>query len=196
MTKIKNILPTIFEDVKLFEMESFDDNRGSFKEIYNKEIQSIIGEDINFIQDNESVSSYGVLRGLHYQKYPYEQSKLIRVSFGEIQDVVVDLREGSKAYGRWEVYNISSNNNRVLFVPKGFAHGFLALSNETVVNYKVDSKHSPEHESGIRYDDKNLGVTWNLSNEDIIVSDRDKELPNFQKSFVIVFLYIDCFKYL
>ena len=181
MTKIKNILPTIFEDVKLFEMESFDDNRGSFKEIYNKEIQSAIGGNINFIQDNESTSSYGVLRGLHYQKSPYEQSKLIRVSFGEIQDIIVDFREESKTYGKWEAYNINSDNNRVLFVPKGFAHGFLVLSNKAVVNYKVDSKHSPEHESGIRYDDKSLGITWDLSSDDIIVSDKDKKLPSFKK---------------
>ena len=180
MTKIKNILPTRFEDVKLFEMESFDDNRGSFKEIYNQEIQSAIGENINFIQDNESTSSYGVLRGLHYQKPPYEQSKLIRVSLGEIQDVIVDLREGSKTYGKWESYTISSDNNRVLFVPKGFAHGFLVLSKNTIVNYKVDNYYNKESECGINYNDSSLDIKWMLDEPQIIINYKDLNYPEFK----------------
>ena len=181
MTKIKNIIPTKFKDIKLFELASYNDDRGFFREIFNKEIKSLIGDKINFIQDNESRSKRGVLRGLHFQKLPSEQSKLIRVSHGEIQDVIVDIRSDSNTHGQWESFKLSSTNNRILFIPKGFAHGFLVLSNEAVVNYKVDSKHSPEHESGIRYDDKSLGVTWDLSSDDIIISDKDKELPSFKK---------------
>ena len=180
MTKIKNILPTRFEGVKLFEMESFDDNRGSFKEIYNKEIQSVVGENINFIQDNESTSSYGVLRGLHYQKAPYEQSKLIRVSFGEIQDVIVDIREGSKTYGKWESYTISSDNNRALFVPKGFAHGFLVLSKDAIVNYKVDNYYNKDSESGISYNDSSLNIKWMLDQSQIIINQKDLNYPEFR----------------
>ena len=181
MTKIKNIIPTKFDGVKLIELESFQDQRGYFKEVYNDEINLLLQRDIKFIQDNESYSKHGVLRGLHFQKAPFEQSKLIKVSFGAIQDVIVDIRSDSNTHGQWESFKLSSTNNRILFIPKGFAHGFLVLSNEAVVNYKVDSKHSPEHESGIRYDDKSLGVTWDLSNNDIIVSDKDKKLPSFQK---------------
>ena len=180
MTKIKNILPTRFEGVKLFEMELFDDNRGSFKEIYNKEIQSTIGENINFIQDNESTSSYGVLRGLHCQKSPYEQSKLIRVSLGEIQDVIVDLREGLKTYGKWESYTISSDNNRVLFVPKGFAHGFLVLSKDAIVNYKVDNYYNKDSEGGISYNDSSLDIKWMLDQSQIIINQKDLSYPEFK----------------
>jgi len=180
MTKIKNILPTKFEDVKLFAIESFDDNRGSFKEIYNQEIQSAIGEDINFVQDNESASSYGVLRGLHYQEFPYEQSKLIRVSFGEIQDVIVDLREGSKTYRKWESYTISSDNNRVLFVPKGFAHGFLVLSKHAIVNYKVDNYYNKDSECGINYNDSSLDIKWMLDESQIIINQKDLNYPEFK----------------
>ncbi|MAQ43829.1 MAG: dTDP-4-dehydrorhamnose 3,5-epimerase [Candidatus Marinimicrobia bacterium] len=180
MKKIKEISSTIFEDVKFFELESFNDNRGSFKEVYNQEIESILGS-INFIQDNESISSYGVLRGLHYQKKPYEQSKLIRVSLGEIQDVIVDIREESNTYGRWESYNISSKNNRVLFIPKGFAHGFLVLSKKAIVTYKVDNCYNKDFESGINYNDCNLKIKWKLNEKEIIINDKDTSYPKFNK---------------
>ena len=180
MTKIKNIFETKFNDVKLFELESYNDKRGSFKEIFNKQIQTLIGKDVKFIQDNESVSSYGVLRGLHYQKSPYEQSKLIRVIFGEIQDVIVDLRKESHTYGKWETYNISSDNNRVLFVPKGFAHGFLVLSKKAIVNYKVDDCYNQDSEDGINYNDPILGIKWMLDISQIIINDKDLRYPEFK----------------
>ena len=168
-------------EIILIKPKVIEDYRGYFMESYHIEKFHEYGIKYKFVQDNYVQSLKNTLRGLHFQKAPFEQSKLIKVSFGAIQDVIVDISSDSDTYGQWESYKLSSTNNRILFIPKGFAHGFLVLSNEAVVNYKVDSKHSPEHESGIRYDDKNLGVTWNLSNEDIIVSDRDKELPNFQK---------------
>ena len=179
MTKIKNIISTNFKDVKLFELESFNDKRGLFKEVFNQEIQSLIGENINFIQDNESYSTYGTLRGLHFQKEPFDQSKLIRVSFGEIQDVIIDIREDSKTFKKWESYNLSSTNNRVLFVPKGFAHGFLVLSKEAIVNYKVDNFYNKESESGINYNDLALKINWILDEDEVIISDKDLQYPDF-----------------
>ena len=179
MTKIKNILPTIFEDVKFFELELFNDNRGSFKEVYNKEIELMLGN-ISFVQDNESISNYGVLRGLHYQEEPHGQSKLIRVNFGRIQDVIVDIRPESDTYGKWESYNISSENNRVLFIPKGFAHGFLVLTEKAIVTYKVDNYYNKNFESGINYDDSIIDIKWSLDKSKIIVNDKDLSYPNFK----------------
>ena len=181
MIKIKNIFPTIFEDIKLFELASYDDDRGFFREVFNKEVELLIGEKINFVQDNESRSKYRVLRGLHFQEHPFEQSKLIRVSHGEIQDVAVDIRPESDTYGQWESFILSSSNNRSLFVPRGFAHGFLVLSQEAVVNYKVDNYYDSNSESGIVYNDATLDIEWKLPHDDIIVSDKDKNLPSFQK---------------
>tara|TARA_Y100000996_G_scaffold413524_1_gene401968 strand:- start:614 stop:1162 length:549 start_codon:yes stop_codon:yes gene_type:complete len=179
MKKIKAVLPTIFKDVKFFELESFNDNRGSFKEVYNEEIGSIIGG-IEFVQDNESISNYGVLRGLHYQGSPHAQSKLIRVNFGKIQDVIVDLRKESSTYGNWESYDISSENNRVLFIPKGFAHGFLVLSNKAIVTYKVDNYYNKNFELGINYNDSDLDIAWSLDSQDIIINDKDLKYPSFR----------------
>ena len=180
MKKIKAVLPTIFEDVKFFELESFNDNRGSFKEVYNEEISLMIGG-IKFIQDNESISDYGVLRGLHYQRNPHAQSKLIRVNFGKIQDVIVDLRKESSTYGSWESYDISSENNRVLFVPKGFAHGFLVLSNKAIVAYKVDNYYNKDFESGFNYNDSTLNIKWDLDQKEIIINNKDLSYPKFNK---------------
>ena len=181
MTKIKNIISTKFKDIKFFEVVSYDDQRGFLKEVFNREIQSLVGDKINFIQDNESYSKHGVLRGLHFQKPPSEQSKLIRVSHGEVQDVIVDIRPKSNTYGRWESFKLSSSNNRFLFVPRGFAHGFLVLSQEAVVNYKVDNYYDSNLDSGIAYNDVTLNIKWQLPHDDIIISDKDKELPSFQK---------------
>ena len=181
MTKIKNIISTKFNDVKLFEVTSHSDQRGSFKEIFNNEVQSLVGDGISFIQDNESYSKHGALRGLHFQNTPSEQSKLIRVSQGEIQDVIIDIRVTSETYGEWESFILSSDNNRSLFVPRGFAHGFLVLSQEAVVNYKVDNYYDSKSDSGIVYNDTTLNIEWKLPNDEIIISDKDKKLPSFQK---------------
>ena len=181
MTKIKNIIPTKLKDIKLFKLAPYNDDRGFFREVFNKEIETLIGDEINFVQDNESCSKRGVLRGLHFQNPPSEQSKLIRVSQGEIQDVVVDIRSESETYGQWESFILSSSNNRFLFVPRGFAHGFLVLSQKTVVNYKVDNYYDSNLDSGIAYNDRTLNIKWKLPHEDIIISDKDKKFPSFQK---------------
>ena len=143
----------------------------------NKEILECIGSNIQFIQDNESHSKFGTIRGLHFQRPPHEQSKLIRVSSGKIQDVILDIRKDSETYGKHESYELSSDNNRLLFIPKGFAHGFLVLSQEAIVNYKVDNYYNSESEAGVRYNDPKLNINWNLSPEQIIVSDKDSNLP-------------------
>ena len=178
---IVNSIPTIFEGVKLFELNEFHDERGSFKEVLNKNILSAIDKNINFVQDNESYSKHGVLRGLHYQQSPYQQSKLIRVSLGAIQDVIVDIDKTSETYGRWESYQISSKNNRILFIPEHFAHGFLVLSDEAIINYKVNEYYNKASESGIKYNDKNLNINWELDNSEIIVNKKDMNYPNFIK---------------
>lgn len=175
---IVNIGSKLFNDVKFFKLNTFIDNRGFFRETYNSNIQKIIGSKINFIQDNESYSQFAVLRGLHFQKYPKEQSKLIRVSYGKIQDVVVDIRKSSKTYGYWESFYLSSENNKMLFVPQGFAHGFLVLSECAIVNYKVDNFYNPSLDCGINYNDPNLQINWNLPHDQIKVSEKDKKLPN------------------
>ena len=175
---IENIGSKVFEEVKYFKLNTFIDYRGYFKETFNKEIQEFIGCNINFIQDNESCSKYGVLRGLHYQKEPKQQSKLVRVSTGKIQDVIVDTRKSSATYAKWESFDLSAENNNMLFVPKGFAHGFLVLSEEAIINYKVDNFFEPKLDAGIIYDDKQLDIKWNLSLKDIIISDKDKNLPS------------------
>ena len=175
---IENIGSKIFKDVKYFKLNIFKDERGSFKETFNQEIEEFISTDIHFIQDNESFSKYGVLRGLHYQKNPKEQSKLVRVSRGKIQDVVVDIRKGSATYAKWESFDLSDENNEMLFIPKGFAHGFLVLSDEAIINYKVDNYFDLNLDAGINYKDSNLVIDWLLSNDDIIVSDKDRNLPN------------------
>ena len=173
-------IPNKFEDVKFFELKEYSDLRGTFKEVFNKKIKLAIGENIEFIQDNESYSEYGVLRGLHYQKPPFEQSKLLRVVYGRIQDVIVDLRKKSNTYGEWETFDIDHVNNRVLFIPKGFAHGFLVLSKMAIVNYKVDNFYKPESESGIKYNDPNLNIKWKLDSSEISIIDKDLNYPEMK----------------
>jgi len=179
LAKDIKIYSTKFDNVKLFELVKFDDNRGFFVETFNYKIQKLIDPKIKFIQDNESFSKYGVLRGLHFQKSPYQQAKLIRVSDGEIQDVIVDVRPNSKTYGEWQSFILSSTNNKVLYVPKGFAHGFLVLSKTATVNYKTDSYYNHNSESGIIYNDKTLNIEWELPKKNISISEKDKQLPFF-----------------
>ena len=132
---------------------------------------------IQFIQDNESKSSFGVLRGLHYQKPPFEQTKLVRVIEGEVLDVAVDLRKNSPTFGNWESVILSGDNKKQFFIPKGFAHGFVVLSKEAIFSYKVDNYYSPQHETGIRYDQKDLNINWILPKSSITISSKDRELP-------------------
>ncbi len=160
-----------------FSTNSFEDERGYFLESFsNKEFQEIAGN-ISFVQDNQSLSKYGVVRGLHYQVGKFEQSKLIRVVKGEILDVAVDLRIESPTKNEHIAIKLSSKNKKQLFIPKGFAHGFSVLSDEAIVCYKVDNYYSQNHERGIRYSDEKLNIDWLVSDKDIIVSQKDSKLP-------------------
>lgn len=172
MIEVKN---TKLIDVKIIKPNLFNDERGYFFESYNKEIFDKKIIKINFVQDNESKSSFGVLRGMHFQKPPYEQSKLVRVTKGEIQDVVVDIRKDSDTYLQYISIILNEKNKKQIFIPKGFAHGFLVLSKEAVVSYKVDNHHKLNYNSGLRYDDKKLNINWLLKKSEIILSNKDKK---------------------
>ncbi len=170
------VVNTKLKGVKIISPNLFNDDRGYFFESYNQEIfDKKIGK-INFVQDNESKSSFGVLRGLHFQRPPYEQSKLVRVIKGEIQDVVVDIRKDSDSYLKYVSIILNEKNKKQVFIPKGFAHGFLVLSDEAVVNYKVDNFYNLKSESGIAYDDLRINIKWELDLNMIKVSTKDKNL--------------------
>ena len=172
-----SIVDTKIEDIKIIIPQIFSDNRGYFFESYNEDqfVQKI-GK-VNFIQDNESKSTFGVLRGLHYQDEPNCQSKLVRVIKGEIQDIAVDIRKESKTYLEYISVNLSGKNKKQLYIPKGFAHGFLVLSSEAIVCYKVDNYFDLKLDKGIRYNDPQININWKLSNNQIKLSDKDKLLP-------------------
>ena len=150
---------TFIEDLLIIEPQLFKDDRGFFYESYNKNNLDI---NIVFVQDNESKSYKGVIRGLHFQAPPFEQTKLVRCISGNILDVAVDLRTSSKTYGKFFSIELSSENNKQLFVPKGFAHGFQVLSEIAIVNYKVDEYYNPDSDSGLIWNDKDLSIDWNL----------------------------------
>jgi len=171
------LISTNIEDIKLISPDIIKDQRGSFFESYQYEKYIPFIGDIKFIQDNESISKYGVLRGLHYQKYPFQQSKLIRVIKGKIQDIAVDIRPESLTYKKYVSVELSEDNKYELFIPFGFAHGFLVLSNKAIVSYKVDNYYNKELDSGYKYDDPSFNINWNLNDKDIILSDKDKNLP-------------------
>lgn len=163
----------------IFEPQVFEDKRGMFFESYNENIFRQQGIDIRWVQDNQSVSYYGVIRGLHYQLPPYAQSKLVRVNRGKILDVVVDLRKGSPTFSKTVCKILSAKNQRAIFVPKGFAHGFSVLSKRADVIYKCDSFYNKESEAGIIYNDAELNIDWRVPAESIIISEKDEELPSF-----------------
>ena len=170
------IIETFIHDLLIIEPELFYDERGFFYESYNKNNLDI---DIDFVQDNESKSYRGVIRGLHFQAPPFEQTKLVRCISGNILDVAVDLRTNSKTYGKSFSIELSSENNKQLFVPKGFAHGFQVLSNEAIVNYKVDECYNPDSDSGIIWNDKDLSIDWNLDIKPVL-SEKDLKLDLFK----------------
>jgi len=175
-----NIVKTDFKDLLIINHEIYYDERGSFKEVFRKNvIEENLGYRINFCQDNNVKSSYMVLRGLHYQEEPYAQSKLISVSKGKILDIAVDIRKNSKTYGRYFSYVLSSESNKSIFVPKGFAHGYLTLSENADVNYKVDNYYNKNSEQGISFKDKYLNIEWEVDENKLIISDKDKKLTDF-----------------
>jgi len=172
-------IKTAILDVYIIEPSVFGDNRGYFLEAFNLEKFEENVSPIKFVQDNESKSSKGVLRGLHFQKPPFDQAKLVRCIEGRVMDVAVDIRKGSPTYGKHVVIELSGENKRQLFVPRGFAHGFSVLSDTAVFAYKVDNRYAPEHDAGIRWNDKELNIQWGVEDSEVMVSEKDAELPFF-----------------
>jgi dTDP-4-dehydrorhamnose reductase/dTDP-4-dehydrorhamnose 3,5-epimerase len=167
-----NIVKTEIEDVLIIEPKVFGDHRGWFIETYSKEKFKALGIDLDFIQDNHSLSAHsGTLRGLHFQLEPKSQTKLVRCTKGKILDVAVDLRKGSPTYKKWVAVELSDDNKKQLLVPKGFAHGFLTLTDDAEVQYKVDEYYSRENDRSIRFDDPEIGINWGIENP--ILSDKD-----------------------
>ena len=170
---------TPIEGLIIIEPTVFEDDRGYFLESYNKKkLEEAIGK-ISFVQDNESKSSKGVLRGLHFQKPPYAQAKLVRCIEGKVLDVAVDIRDGSETYGEHITVELSGENKKQVFIPRGFAHGFLVLSNSAIVSYKVDNSYAPAFDAGIRWDDSLLNIQWGVSESEVLVSEKDAKLPFF-----------------
>lgn len=172
------VINTRLQDVKIIEPAVFGDHRGFFMESYTENKFKDYGIDINFIQDNHSLSvEPGVLRGMHFQTPEKAQTKLVRATTGVIYDVLVDIRKGSPTYGQWEGYILSEYNHRQLLVPKGFAHGFITLTGNCNVQYKVDEYYSAEHDGGIAFDDSDINITWPMPTDKIILSEKDKTHP-------------------
>lgn len=170
------------EGVILIKPKVFGDSRGYFFESFNKKrFEEAVGHKVNFTQDNESKSSYGVLRGLHFQRPPFTQAKLVRVIEGEVLDVAVDLRKKSLTYGQHQTVVLSAENKHQFFVPKGFAHGFVVLSETAIFAYKVDNDYAPSHDSGIIYNDKKLNIDWQIPSTLIKLSGKDKELQSLEE---------------
>ena len=174
------LIETEIPDLYIIEPLVYGDERGYFLETFNKKkFEDVIGK-VSFVQDNESKSSRGVLRGLHFQKPPFAQSKLVRCVKGMVMDVALDIRKGSPTYGMHVAIELSGENKRQLFIPRGFAHGFSVLSDDAVFAYKVDNWYAPEYDSGIRYDDKELNISWGLNEDDFQLSEKDKNLECFK----------------
>lgn len=174
MGKIK-VTPCEIDGLYVIEPKVFGDERGYFVETYNKQEFSEYGLNMEFVQDNQSMSKKGVLRGLHFQK-KHPQGKLVRVFSGEVFDVAVDLREGSKTYGKWFGVTLSDENKKQFYVPEGFAHGFLVLSDTAVFAYKCTDFYHPEDEGGIRWDDQDIGIEWPIRDDmEIILSEKDQD---------------------
>ena len=172
-----NIIETNIEGVIIIEPRLFEDERGYFFESFNqKEFQEKVCK-TTFIQDNESKSSYGVIRGLHFQKPPFAQSKLVRVVKGSVLDVAVDIRKDSPTFRQHVAVELTEDNHRQFFIPRGFAHGFSVLSKEAIFQYKCDNFYAPQSEGAIAWDDPDLGIDWQISIDDILLSEKDKSHP-------------------
>ncbi len=179
---------TAIPEVVIIEPKVFGDDRGYFFESFNqKEFEENIGK-TNFVQDNESKSTFGALRGLHFQKPPFAQAKLVRCIQGKVLDVVVDVRKHSPSYGKHIAVELSEENKKQLFIPRGFAHGFVTLSEEAIFAYKVDNWYAPEYDAGIIWSDPTLNIDWKINPEDVILSSKDQQLPTF-KELVTPFIF-------
>ena len=172
-----NVVKTDIDGVVIIEPEVFGDNRGYFFESFSqRDFDAKVGE-IRFVQDNESKSRYGVLRGLHFQKPPFAQSKLVRVISGSVLDVAVDVRKGSPTFGKYVAVELTGENHRQLFIPRGFAHGFAVLSDEVVFQYKCDNFYAPHSEGAIAWNDPALGIDWRVPSDKVILSEKDAKHP-------------------
>ncbi|MEG2791101.1 MAG: dTDP-4-dehydrorhamnose 3,5-epimerase [Odoribacter sp.] len=178
------VIKTDIEGLVILEPQVFKDDRGYFFENFSqKRFEEEVGK-VVFVQDNESKSSYGVVRGLHYQLPPYTQAKLVWAMKGCVWDVAVDLRKGSPTFGRSVAVELSEDNKRQFFIPKGFAHGFAVLSEEAIFQYKCDHYYAPEYEGGIQFDDPALGIDWRIPREKMLVSEKDRVRKGFAECFV------------
>ena len=176
------IIRTDIPEVVIIEPKVFGDNRGYFFESFSERDFAAAVREVKFVQDNESLSCYGVLRGLHFQKPPHAQSKLVRVVKGKVLDVAVDIRKGSPTFGRHVAVELSEENRRQLFIPRGFAHGFAVLSEEAVFQYKCDSYYAPASEGAIAWDDPDLGIDWRIPADKVILSLKDMNHPLLKDS--------------
>ncbi|WP_075591507.1 dTDP-4-dehydrorhamnose 3,5-epimerase [Labilibacter marinus] len=175
-------IETELQGCYIIEPKVFGDTRGYFFESFNQqEFEEKIGK-IAFVQDNESLSNQGVLRGLHFQRPPYTQAKIVRCIIGKVLDVAVDLRKDSPTYGKHVSVELSGENKKQFFVPRGFAHGFVVLSKSAIFSYKVDNWYAPEHDSGIAWDDSELGIDWKIDLQSIFLSEKDKELKKLSET--------------
>ena len=174
---------TAIPDVVIIEPKVHGDSRGYFVETFvSNKLEEFLGYKINFCQDNESKSSKGVLRGLHYQLPPYAQTKLVRVISGRVLDIAVDIRKNSPTFGKYVAVELSGENKKQLLIPRGFAHGFVVLEDDTVFAYKVDNYYSPECDRGIAFDDKNLNIDWILNHNELNLSAKDTKQPNLNET--------------
>ena len=181
------VIKTAIEGVFIIEPRVFGDARGYFFESFNaREFAEKTGEHVNFVQDNESMSHYGVLRGLHFQQPPYTQAKLVRVVKGSVLDVAVDIRKNSPTYGQYVSIELTGENHLQFFVPKGFAHGFSVLSDEVIFQYKCDEFYAPQSEGALAWDDPDLAIDWRLPSDKVLLSEKDRHHPNF-RDFVTPF---------
>lgn len=173
-----NLIKTKIKDLYIIEPDVYGDDRGYFFESYTKKkLEEMLPQNYDFVQDNESKSSYGVLRGLHYQLAPYSQTKLVRVIEGTVYDVAVDLRRDSSTFGEWVGVELTGENKKQFLIPKGFAHGFVVLSETAVFAYKCDEYYNPEAERGIVYNDPDFGIDWMIDPDDIMLAEKDKKWP-------------------
>ena len=178
-----NFIRTNIPDVIIIEPQVHGDERGYFVETFRQDkLEEFLGFKINFCQDNESKSSRGVLRGLHYQLHPAAQTKLVRVIQGSVLDVAVDIRKGSPTFGKHVAVELSSKNKRQLLVPRGFAHGFVVFEDDTVFAYKVDNYYSPQNDRGIAFDDKTLNIDWQIPHSELSLSAKDKVQPKLAET--------------
>jgi dTDP-4-dehydrorhamnose 3,5-epimerase len=176
------LLETPLKGCFILEPSVYKDERGFFYESYNKKrFNEVTNLNIDFVQDNQSASSYGVIRGLHFQTGEFAQSKLVRVLLGKVLDVIVDLRKGSETFGQQFSIILDDVDHKQLFVPKGFAHGFITLSERSIFSYKCDNFYDKDSENGIIYNDATLSINWHLPREDFIISEKDKLLPTFKE---------------